>query len=93
MIVGFEYLQQGWLQFHETFAQVVCLDTTKAIIVVAPKKGWLLYQLNIKSTFLNGKLNEKIYTEQPQDFVVIGKGKKVYKLKKALYNLKQVLHV
>ena len=51
LIVGFEYLQQGWLQFHETFAQVVCLDTIKAIIVVAPKKGWLLYQLNIKSTF------------------------------------------
>ena len=93
MIVGFECLQQGWLQFHETFALVACLDTIKAIIVVAAKKGWLLYQLDVRSTFLNGKLNEKFDTEQPQGFVVVGKGKKVYKLKKALYNLKQVLYV
>ncbi|RVW58020.1 Retrovirus-related Pol polyprotein from transposon RE1 [Vitis vinifera] len=77
------------VDFHETFAPVARLDTIRTIIAVAAQKGWLLYQLDIKSAFLNGKLEEEIYVEQPQGFVVDGEENKVYKLKKALYGLKQ----
>ncbi|GKB62162.1 retrovirus-related pol polyprotein from transposon TNT 1-94, partial [Tanacetum coccineum] len=49
----------------------------------------LLYQLDVKSSFLNGELKEEVYVNQPQGFEVEGKEEKVYKLKKALYGLKQ----
>ncbi|RVW32269.1 Retrovirus-related Pol polyprotein from transposon RE1 [Vitis vinifera] len=88
-LVAKGYSQQPGVDFHETFAPVARLDTIRTIIAVAAKKGWLLYQLDIKSAFLNGKLEEEIYVEQPQGFVVDGEENKVYKLKKALYGLKQ----
>jgi hypothetical protein len=48
-----------------------------------------LYQLDVKSTFLNGELKEEVYVEQPQGFVIQGEEEKVYKLRKAWYRLKQ----
>jgi hypothetical protein len=48
-----------------------------------------LYQLDVKSAFLNGELKEEVYVEQPQGFVIQGEEEKVYKLRKALYGLKQ----
>ena len=91
-LVAKGYSQQPGVDFHETFAPVARLDTIRTIIAVAAQKGWLLYQLDIKSAFLNGKLEEEIYVEQPQGFVVDGEENKVYKLKKALYGLKQAPH-
>ena len=51
-----------------------------------------MYQFDIESVFLNGKLQKEIYVEQPQGFVVDGEENKAYKLKKALYGLKQAPH-
>lgn len=65
------------------------LDTIRALIALAAQKGWFLYQLDVKSAFLNGVLEEEVYVDQPQGFVIKGKEDKVYKLKKALYGLKQ----
>ena len=48
-----------------------------------------MYRLDVKSTFLNGFLQEEIYVEQPKGFVKKGEEDKVYLLKKALYGLKQ----
>ena len=59
------------------------------LIALAAHKGWKLYQLDVKSAFLNGVLKEELYVEQPQGFEIEGEEKKVYKLKKALYGLKQ----
>ena len=53
------------------------------------KKGGRVYHLDVKSAFLNGFLQEEVYIEQPQGFVVQGSEEKVYKLHKALYGLKQ----
>jgi len=55
---------------------------------VAALKGWSVFQLDVKSTFLHGDLNETIYVEQPPGFVKKGEEEKVYRLKKALYGLK-----
>ncbi|RVW83943.1 Retrovirus-related Pol polyprotein from transposon RE1 [Vitis vinifera] len=80
-LVAKGYSQQPGVDFHETFAPVARLDTIRTIIAVAAQKGWLLYQLDIKSAFLNGKLEEEIYVKQPQGFVVDGEENKVYKSK------------
>jgi Reverse transcriptase (RNA-dependent DNA polymerase) len=59
------------------------------LIALAAHKGWKLYQLNIKLAFLNGVLKEDVYVEQPQGFEIEGEEENVYKLRKALYRLKQ----
>ncbi|XP_059629701.1 GDSL esterase/lipase 3-like [Cornus florida] len=68
---------------------VARLDTIRALIALAAQNGWSLYQLDVKSAFLNGVLKEDVYVEEPQGFVAKGEEEKVYKLKKALYCLKQ----
>ena len=50
---------------------------------------WDVFQFDVKSAFLNGCLEEVVYVQQPQGFVIEGKEEKVYKLKNALYGLKQ----
>nr|KYP62892.1 Retrovirus-related Pol polyprotein from transposon TNT 1-94 [Cajanus cajan] len=59
------------------------------IIALAAQKGWLVYQLDVKSAFLHGELNDEVYVEQPKGYVQKDDPQKVYKLKKALYGLKQ----
>ena len=65
------------------------LDTIRALVALAAQNHWKIYQLDVKSAFLNGYLEEEIYVEQPQGFEVQGKEDKVLRLKKALYGLKQ----
>jgi len=88
-LVAKGYSQQPGVDFHETFAPVARLDTVRALISLVAQNGWLLYQLDVKSAFLNGELKEEVYVEQPQGFVIQGEEEKVYKLRKALNRLKQ----
>ncbi|MCO5583091.1 hypothetical protein L7F22_036998 [Adiantum nelumboides] len=65
------------------------MATIRIVFAVASKLGWRLFQMDVKSTFLNGDLHEEVYVEQPPGFQnSLDKGE-VYKLKKALYGLKQ----
>lgn len=64
-------------------------DTVRTILALAAQNRWNIYQLDVKSAFLNGFLQEEVYIEQPPGFVVTGKEDKVLRLKKALYGLKQ----
>ena len=59
------YAQVFWVDYSETFAPVARLDTIRLLLAVAAQKNWRIYQLDIKSTFLNGFLQEEIYVEQP----------------------------
>ena len=59
------------------------------IISLAAQNGWKMYQLDVKSAFLQGEPNESVYVEQPQGYEKKGEEHKVYKLKRALYGLKQ----
>ena len=59
------------------------------LLAIAAQKGWKVYQLDVKSAFLNGFLEEEIYVEQPEGFAMKGQEDDVYLLKKALYGLKQ----
>lgn len=58
------------------------------ILALAAQKGWGVYQLDVKSAFLHGELDEDVYVEQPKGYVRKGEEQKVYKLRKALYGLK-----
>ncbi|KAJ0448763.1 putative RNA-directed DNA polymerase [Helianthus annuus] len=88
-LVAKGYSQQPGIDFQETFAPVARFETVRVILSVAANMGWLVHQMDVKSAFLNGDLNEEIYLEQPEGFVIPGKEKMVYKLHKALYGLKQ----
>ena len=83
------YSQQFGVDYNETFAPVSRQDTIRAILALAAQRKWNIYQLDVKSAFLNGFLEEEIYIEQPPGFIIKGKEDKVLRLKKALYGLKQ----
>ncbi|CAL2278968.1 unnamed protein product [Prunus armeniaca] len=87
-LVAKGYSQKPGIDYNETFAPVARLDTIRTLIALAAHKEWSLYQLDVKSAFLNGVLKEEVYVEQPQGFVKKDETK-VYKLHKALYGLKQ----
>ncbi|KAL0379259.1 UNVERIFIED_CONTAM: Retrovirus-related Pol polyprotein from transposon RE1 [Sesamum radiatum] len=83
------YSQLPGIDYTETFAPVARLDTIRALVAIAANKKWKIYQMDVKSAFLNGYIDEEIYVEQPQGFVAKGYEEKVLRLKKALYGLKQ----
>ena len=72
----------------ETFAPVARLETIRMLMSLAAQKGWIIHQMDVKSTFLNGYLEEEIFVEQPEGLIVQGQEEKVYRLRKALYGLK-----
>ncbi|KAI5334092.1 hypothetical protein L3X38_024225 [Prunus dulcis] len=88
-LVAKGYSQKPGIDFNETFAPVARLDTVRTLVAVAAQRNWSLFQLDVKSAFLNGVLSEEVYVDQPSGFVIQGSEDKVYKLKKALYGLKQ----
>jgi Reverse transcriptase (RNA-dependent DNA polymerase) len=85
------YLQQPVIDYQETFASVVRYETIRILIALVAHKSLKLYQVDIKSAFLNGVLKEDVYVEQPQGFTIEGEEEKMYKLRKTLYMLKQAL--
>ncbi|CAL8176707.1 unnamed protein product [Prunus armeniaca] len=87
-LVAKGYVQKPGIDYNETFAQVARFDTIRTLIALAAQRTWKLYQLDVKSVFLNGKLQEKVYVDQLEGFVLDGKEDKVYRFHKALYGLK-----
>ena len=65
------------------------METIRLIRPFAAQNGWKIHQMDVKSAFLNGVLEETVYVEQPLGYIVKGQEGKVLKLKKALYGLKQ----
>jgi len=59
------------------------------VIAIAAQNSWPIFQLDVKSTFLHGNLEEDVFIEQPPGYIKVSNKHKVYKLKKALYGLKQ----
>jgi len=88
-LVAKGYKQKYGVDYEEVFAPVARLDMMRMLISLAAHHIWKIYQLDVKSTFLNGILEEEVYVEQPKGFVVKEEEDKVYRLKKALYGVKQ----
>nr|GFB30160.1 hypothetical protein [Tanacetum cinerariifolium] len=83
------YRQEEEIDFEESFALVARLETIRIFLAYAAHKIMVVYQMDVKTTFLNGNLTEKVYVSQPDGFVDQDNPNHVYKLKKALYGLKQ----
>jgi hypothetical protein len=77
------------LDFGETFAPVVRLEAIRILLAFAAPKRFKLYQMDVKSVFLNGVIQEEVYVRQPPGFESPKYPDRVYKLSKALYELKQ----
>ena len=88
-LVAKGYSQQPGVDFNETFAPVARMETIRTFLALAAQHELPIYQLDVKSAFLNGKLEEEVYVQQPQGYIIKGKEDKVYRLRKALYGLKQ----
>ncbi len=88
-LVAQGYAQIEGVDFDETFAPVARLESIRLLLGVACILKFKLFQMDVKSAFLNGYLNEEVYVEQPKGFVDPSLPNHVYKLKKALYGLKQ----
>ena len=65
------------------------MDTVRIVFAIASQNKWYVYQMDVKSEFLNGCLDKEVYVEQPQGYEVPLQEHKVYRLKKELYGLKQ----
>ena len=87
-LVAQGYTQVEGLDFGETYAPVARLETIRILLAYACAHN-IMYQMDVKSAFLNGYINELVYVEQPPGFKDEKKPNHVYKLKKALYKLKQ----
>ena len=83
------YSQEHGIDYTEVYAPVARMDTIRTIIATAARKAWDIYQLDVKSAFLHGILEEVVYIQQLKGYVIRGEEDKVYRLHKALYGLKQ----
>jgi hypothetical protein len=88
-LVAKGYSQVEGLDFDETYAPVARLQSIRILLAYATYHGFKLYQMDVKSAFLNGPIKEEVYVEQPPDFEDSEYPNHVYKLSKALYGLKQ----
>jgi hypothetical protein len=88
-LVAKGYSQVEGLNFDETFGPVARLELIHMLLAYATHHGFNLYQMDVKSAFLNGPIKEEVYIEQPPSFESEQYTNHVYKLHKALYGLKQ----
>ncbi|GJU41322.1 retrovirus-related pol polyprotein from transposon TNT 1-94 [Tanacetum coccineum] len=88
-LVAKGYRQEKGLDFEESFAPVARLEAIRIFLANAASKNMTVYQMDVKTAFLNGELKEEVYVSQPEGFVDPDRPHHVYRLKKALYGLKQ----
>ncbi|GJX87330.1 retrovirus-related pol polyprotein from transposon TNT 1-94 [Tanacetum coccineum] len=88
-LVAKGYGQQEGIDFKESFASVARLEAVRLFVGYAAYKSFPVYQMDVKTTFLNGPLKEEVYINQPDGFVDPHHPDKVSRLKKALYGLKK----
>ena len=84
---GFSQIEGA--DYDETFALVARYTYIQRIIDIAIEMGWRIHQMDVKTAFLNGFIEEEVYIEQPQGFKVLERESHVCLMRKALYGLKQ----
>ena len=83
------YTQKEGVDYGETFSPVVKFASIRLILAMVASLDLELHQMDVKTAFLNGKLDEEIFMDQPIGFVVKGQKRKVCRLNRSLYGLKQ----
>jgi len=82
-------MQIPGIDYDETFSPVAHFESLQLLLALAALEDWEIQQMDVKSAFLNGMLDEEIYMEQPIGFITPGTETKVCHLKRAIYGLKQ----
>nr|GEZ56022.1 retrovirus-related Pol polyprotein from transposon TNT 1-94 [Tanacetum cinerariifolium] len=88
-LVAKGYQQEEGIDFEESFAPVACIEAIRIFIANFANKNMIIYQMDVKTAFLNGELKEEVYVCQPEGFVDPDHPTHVYSLKKAMYGLIQ----
>ncbi|GJW44785.1 retrovirus-related pol polyprotein from transposon TNT 1-94 [Tanacetum coccineum] len=88
-LVAKGYSQHEGIYFEESFSLVAWLEAVRLFVAYAAHKSFLVYWMDVKTTFLYGPLKEEVYVNQPDRFIDPHHPEKIYRLKKALYGLKQ----
>eukprot|EP00253_Pinus_taeda_P036015 PITA_36015 len=83
------YAQQEFIDFEETFAPIARLEAIRMFLALSSFQKFKVYQMDVKSSFLNGDLEEEVYIEKPKGFILGNNAKLVCKLRKVIYGLKQ----
>ncbi|GKC79527.1 retrovirus-related pol polyprotein from transposon TNT 1-94 [Tanacetum coccineum] len=89
-LVAQGFRQEEGINFEESFAPVSRIEVIRIFVANAANKNMTIFQMDVKTAFLNGELKEEVYVSQPEGFVDQDNLSHMYKLKKALYGLKQV---
>nr|GEZ57099.1 Gag-Pol polyprotein [Tanacetum cinerariifolium] len=88
-LVAKGYRQEAGIDFEESFAPITRLEAIRLLITNAASQNMIIFQMDVKITFLNGELNKVVYVSQPEGFMDLEHPTHVYRLKKAIYGLKQ----
>nr|GEX10579.1 retrovirus-related Pol polyprotein from transposon TNT 1-94 [Tanacetum cinerariifolium] len=88
-LVAKGYRQKKGIDFEESFAPMARIEAILIFITNAATKNMTIYQMDVKTAFLNDELKEEVYVSQPEGFVDLDHPTHVYRLKKSLYGLKQ----
>ncbi|GJZ48887.1 retrovirus-related pol polyprotein from transposon TNT 1-94 [Tanacetum coccineum] len=88
-LVAKGYRQEEGIDFEESFAPVARIEAIRIFIANAATKNMIIYQMDVKTAFLNGDLQEEVFVSQPEGFEDQDNPTHIYRLKKALYGLKQ----
>ncbi|KAL0391273.1 UNVERIFIED_CONTAM: Retrovirus-related Pol polyprotein from transposon TNT 1-94 [Sesamum latifolium] len=83
------YTQREGIDYEETFSPVVRFASVRLILAIVAHLDLELFQMDVKTAFLNGELDEEIYMDQPEGFQEMGQKRKVCRLKRSIYGLKQ----
>nr|GEU37893.1 retrovirus-related Pol polyprotein from transposon TNT 1-94 [Tanacetum cinerariifolium] len=88
-LVAQGHRQEEGIDYDEVFAPVSRIEAIRLFLAFASYMGFLIYQMDVKSAFLYGRIDEEVYVTQPKGFVDPQHPKKVYKVVKSLYGLHQ----
>ena len=88
-LVAKGFKQKEGIDYFDTYAPVARITSIRVLFTLASIYNLFVHQMDVKTTFLNGDLDEEVYMEQPEGFVSPGNERKVCKLIKSLYGLKQ----
>ena len=88
-LVAKEYTQKEGIDYKETFSPVVMLKSIRILLSIAAHYDYEIWQMDVKTAFLNGNLEEEIYMMQPKGFKAKNQEHMICKLKRSIYGLKQ----